>query len=380
MTIKVGVVIDPWDYPFNGTVVSTRRFVAALSSQINFRLLATPHTDIASDERMKQVPRLSIPGFNGLINGMKVPLANPWARGANVEDALLDLDLVHVQFPFFLGYSACRVANRLGLPLICSFHVQPENLLRNLGLKSSLLVNALYRLFIWGLYSRAQLVLAPSQFAADQLIKHGLKTPVEVLSNGVPKEFFDLERLPCCNGKLEILSVGRLAPEKHQHTILEAVSRSEYRDQIQIRMVGTGPQQQKLETQAAQLGLNAEIGPVDDEALRRCYQTADLFVHGGEIELEGMSVLEAMAAGNAVLVSDSVNSATMEFVTEDDSRFRQGDVVELTTKIDLWLSNPDARKKSGSDNRERASKRYHQHSVDQLLQVYKRYAKGATSD
>lgn len=380
MTIQVGVVIDPWDFPFNGTVVSTRRFVAALSSQINFHLLATPDTDIASDERMQQLPRLSIPGFNSVINSMKVPLANPWAKGVNVEETLKDVDIVHVQFPFFLGYSACRAANRLGLPLICSFHVQPENLLRNLGLESSVLVNALYRLFIWGLYSRAQLVLTPSQFAADQLIEHGLKTPIEVLSNGVPKEFFDLERLPPCGGKLEILSVGRLAPEKHQHSILEAVSRSKFRDQIQIRMVGTGPLQEKLEIQAAQLGLCAEIGPVDDAALRRCYQTADLFVHGGEIELEGMSVLEAMAAGNAVLVSDSVNSATMEFVTEEDSRFRQGDVFDLTIKIDRWLSDPEARKSAGADNRERAFKRHHQRSVDQLLQVYERYARGATSD
>ncbi|MFT6014291.1 MAG: 1,2-diacylglycerol 3-alpha-glucosyltransferase, partial [Candidatus Azotimanducaceae bacterium] len=156
--------------------------------------------------------------------------------------------------------------------------------------------------------------------------------------------------------------------------------RSEYRDQIQIRIVGTGPLQEKLDIQAAQLGLCAEIGPADDEALKRCYQTADLFVHGGEVELEGMSVLEAMAAGNAVLVSDSVNSATMEFVTEEDSRFRQGDVVDLTTKIDLWLANSEARKKSGADNRERAAKRHHQRSVDQLLQVYERYARGATSD
>ena len=375
MTVKVGVVIDPWDFPYNGTVVSTRRFVAALSGQINFRLLATPHTEIAPDHRMRTFPRLSIPGFNGIINSMKVPLANPWGSDVDIDGALQDLDLIHVQFPFFLGYSACRAANRLNVPLICSFHVQPENLLRNLGLESTWLANQLYRLFIWGLYSRAELVLTPSQFAADQLQQHGLKTPVKVLSNGVPSEFFNLQRVSSDDGTFRLLSVGRLAPEKHQHTILEAVAGSKFRDRIQIRMIGTGPLQQKLELKAQQLGLNAEIGPVDDETLKHCYQSADLFVHGGEIELEGMSVLEAMAAGNAVLVSDSDNSATLEFVTDQDNQFRQGDVVNLREKIDRWLADPEARVRAGISNRERAVVRHHQRSVDQLMEVYTKYAK-----
>jgi len=141
MTIKVGVVIDPWDFPFNGTVVSTRRFVAALNDQVEFRLLATPsdetHTGpCIAEPRIVAFPKLSIPGLNGIIDSMKVPLANPWASDAEVDKALAGLDLVHVQFPFFLGYAVCRAANRLGLPLICSFHVQPENLMRNLGLES----------------------------------------------------------------------------------------------------------------------------------------------------------------------------------------------------------------------------------------------------
>ncbi|MFT7245817.1 MAG: 1,2-diacylglycerol 3-alpha-glucosyltransferase [Candidatus Azotimanducaceae bacterium] len=374
MTKKVGVVIDPWDFPFNGTVVSTRRFVAALNDQIEFRLLATPSSEAPPDPRIEPFPKLSIPGFNGIIDSMKVPLSNPWGRGADLDRALAGLDLVHVQFPFFLGYAVCRAANRLGIPLICSFHVQPENLMRNLGLKSDWMVRCLYRLFIWCLYNRAELVLAPSQFAAEQLKQQGLISEVAVLSNGVPDEFFRLERLPTGNDRLQLLSVGRLAPEKHQRTILEAVARSRFRQIIDIQMIGTGPLQQELEQYSQKLGLNATIGPVDDEALRRAYQSADLFVHGGEIELEGMSVLEAMAAGNAVLVSDSVNSAAVEFVTETTSLFRQGDAADLAEKIDYWLSDSQARTQSGLDNRERAATRHHRQAIDQLLSIYERHS------
>jgi 1,2-diacylglycerol 3-alpha-glucosyltransferase len=374
MTKKVGVVIDPWDFPFNGTVVSTRRFVAALNDKIEFRLLATPSSEAPQDPRIESFSRLSIPGFNGIIDSMKVPLSNPWGRGADLDRALAGLDLVHVQFPFFLGYAVCRAANRLGIPLICSFHVQPENLMRNLGLKSDWMVRCLYRLFIWGLYNRAELVLAPSQFAAEQLKQQGLVSEVAVLSNGVPDEFFRLERLSAGNDRLQLLSVGRLAPEKHQRTILEAVARSRFRQVIDIQLIGTGPLQQELEQYSQKLGLNATIGPVDDETLRQAYQSADLFVHGSEIELEGMSVLEAMAAGNAVLVSDSVNSAAVELVTETTSLFRQGDAADLAEKIDYWLSDSQARTQSGLDNRERAATRHHRQSIDQLLSIYERHS------
>jgi len=232
----------------------------------------------------------------------------------------------------------------------------------------------MYKLFIWGLYNRAKLVLTPSQFAADQLRQHGLIKPVSVLSNGVPDEFFKLERMHTDNDRLQLLSVGRLAPEKHQRTILEAVAGSRFRDQIDIQLIGTGPLQQELENYSQRLGLDATIGPVDDETLRSAYQSADLFVHGGEIELEGMSVLEAMAAGNAILVSDSASSAAVEFVTHPNSLFRQGDVADLTEKIDYWLADSPARTQSGLDNRERAATRHHQQSVNQLLGIYERYS------
>lgn len=379
MALKVGVVIDPWDYPFNGTVVSTRRFVGALAGQVDFRLLAVPHPDQMPDHRMVAFPKLSLPGFNGVIDRMKVPLANPWSRKVNLDEALQGLDLIHMQFPFFLGYRVALAANRLRIPLLASFHVQPENLLRNLGLKSPRLTSLLYRLFIWALYERADLVLAPSLFAANQLRANGLSRPVEVLSNGVPKEFFQLQKRSA-EGLFQLLSVGRLAPEKHQNTLLQAVAMSRYRDRIQLRLIGTGPLQEKLEQQARQLDLNVAIGPVDNETLRACYESADLFLHGSEIELEGMSVLEAMAAGNTVLVSNSSSSAAVELIPDPNSQFVHGDPVDLSRKIDDWLSKPDARRQEGERNRERAHDRDHGQSVDQLLAIYHRYAGQARVD
>ena len=120
------MVVDPWSLPFNGTVVSTRRFIFALAaSGFRIRVLAID-ADPAVDSAAFQ--RLSIPGFNRIINTMRAPLARP--ERSKLRAALQDCDVVHVQFPFFLGHAAIGEAKRMGIPVVCSFHVQPENILR----------------------------------------------------------------------------------------------------------------------------------------------------------------------------------------------------------------------------------------------------------
>lgn len=377
---KVAVVIDPWDYPFNGTVVSTRRFVEALTDQIDFRLLAisnSAESRSAMDSRICGFPKLSIPGFNRIIESMKVPLANPWSKRGAVAASLEGVDLVHMQFPFFLGSAVCRQAKRMGLPLICSFHVQPENLLQNLKINSPLLAKWLYKLFIWGIYRHADLVVTPSEFAASQLENHGLNKPTEVLSNGVPKEFFNLPRHPNQTDlgakKFKILSVGRMAPEKHHELIFEALSHSKYKERIHLRLIGAGPLEAHLKARINELQLDAELGAASDEALATAYSQSDLFVHAGEVELEGMSVLEAMASGNAVLVSDSKNSAANELVEGQQALFDHRSALDLAAKIDYWIENSELRLAAGDRNRALAAERDHQASVDQLASIYARF-------
>lgn len=45
----IAIVIDPWEFPYNGAVVSTRRFVQALEERYSFKRLATAR--LASNPR-----------------------------------------------------------------------------------------------------------------------------------------------------------------------------------------------------------------------------------------------------------------------------------------------------------------------------------------
>ena len=362
---RIAVVIDPWDYPFNGTVVSTRRFVKALTrAGYRFQLLALPGPGVAEDEAFEQ---LSIPGVNGIINSMKAPLAKP--DRAKIRRLLEGCDLLHVQYPFFLAWAAIEEARVMGIPVVCSFHVQPENILQNLNLSSPLLVRWLYRFLIRTIYRKADHVIAPSAFAGTLLEKHGYAGPISVVSNGVPARFFEIERQPGGQRRL-LLSVGRLAREKQQETLLRAVAGSSYRDSLEVVLAGVGPREDDLKRLARELGINARIGWVDDEELMSLYGRADLFVHAGTIELEGMSVLEAMAAGNTVVVSDSVDSACAALIHEANARFAMGDPDDLAARIDYWLTHPEQRLSQGRFNRLFAQAHAHDKTSERLMGFY----------
>ena len=362
---RIAVVIDPWNYPFNGTVVSTRRFLKALEKEgYEFQLLSLAAPDLPEDTSFQ---KLSLPGFNRIIDTMRAPLAKPDRH--RIRRLLDGCDLLHVQFPFFLAHAAIREARAMGIPVVCSFHVQPENILYNIRLPSRLLSDALYRLFIRFIYRRADHVIAPSSFAAGLLTRHGLDKPVSVVFNGVPERFFQIERRTHDVG-FRVLSVGRLAREKQQETLLRAVALSSFRDKIEVVLAGVGPREAFLKRLAAKLGVRARIGWIEDDELSELYSSADLFAHAGTIELEGMSVLEAMAAGNVVIVSDANTSACAAMVHESLARFRKGDPADLADRIDYWLADPETREAQRRLNRLFARAHSHDRAAGRLMAVY----------
>jgi glycosyltransferase involved in cell wall biosynthesis len=225
-------------------------------------------------------------------------------------------------------------------------------------------------MFIREFYDRSAVVVAPSEFAADLLRLHGLKRPVEAISNGVPDAFFEIKRSKAKDGSIRILSVGRLAKEKRQEKLIEAVAASPHRDRIELTLAGVGPCEGPYKALAERLGVRAAVGPVSDEKLMALYAGADLFVHSSGVELEGMSVLEAMAAGLPVMVSASEDSALTSLVNEE-SRFHPLDVSGLSEKIDRWLADPKALEKRGAANRREARRFAHSRSVDALIKTYK---------
>jgi 1,2-diacylglycerol 3-alpha-glucosyltransferase len=333
--LHIAFVTDTVAGKLGGGVVAGRHLVDALRRRHRVTVVASDVTTPGD---------LRVPGFQLPIRSMRemqFTMARP--DRPRMAELFRDVDVVHVQFPFWLGVAAVEEARRARKPVVAAFHVQPENLLSNLGLRWPWLSRRIYAYWAARIFGCADAVVCPTQFAAHKLWEHGVTTPTHVISNGVPPDLGAL--IPTAQrigheGKFVVLAVGRLAAEKRQDLIIDAVKRSRYRDRIQLVLAGGGPKEAKLRALARDLPNPPELGFLPRERLAQRFAEADLFVHASEVELEGIAVLEAMSAGLPVLVADGAETAASGFALSDDFRFPAGDSAALAAKIDALVDSP----------------------------------------
>jgi len=168
------------------------------------------------------------------------------------------------------------------------------------GPKAALRNSLLRRLRRWDVATadRVDHYLANSSFVAGRIKRH-YGRDATVLHPPVDTEFFtpdlDVER------EKFALYVSALAPYKRIDVAIAACRRLG----LELRVVGSGPEQSRLEQEALRAG-GARVrflGRIEPEALRHLYRTATCFVQPG-VEDFGISVVEALACGCPVVALD----------------------------------------------------------------------------
>lgn len=109
-------------------------------------------------------------------------------------------------------------------------------------------------------------------------------------------------------GNRVFLYVGRLSPEKGIDTLIDAFSQYRSVDpQAQLRIVGSGPEEEALKALAIHHGVEASVvfpGAMQDHALQAEYLRATALVLPSRSEPWGLVVNEALHLGCPVIVSD----------------------------------------------------------------------------
>ncbi len=333
--MKIVFVADNVDGEKSGGVVSTRRFIDYFKKSDDLTVISTGK----AEEHKIVFPAFYLPFAKKQMQEMDFLFA--WPNKKVLTEAIKDADLVHIQFPFFLGYQALKIARKMNKPIVFGFHVQPENLMWNIGLDFDWLNAFLYRFFIRTFYNKADLVLSPSAFGKDMLEKYAIQTPVEVVSNGLPEQFKPKQcvKEQEFEGRFVILMVGRLATEKRHALVMQAIKQSKFKDKIQLVVTGQGALREELIDLGNSLPNPAFFEYVSQEKLITLFNTADLFIHASDIELEGMAVLEAIGCGLPALISDSKQSASAQFALNEQFLFSAGNLESLIEKMDYWIEH-----------------------------------------
>lgn len=153
-----------------------------------------------------------------------------------------------------------------------------------------------------------------------------------------------------------ILYLGRLSPEKNCHLLIEAYER--VTPDVKLVFAGgssyTDPYVERLRSHENERirFLDWVSGQEFDELLTN----AMLFVLPSDLEGLSLALLDAMAAGVCVLVSDIAENR--EVVRGAGFTFRAGDVDDLARMLWLLISNSELRKAAGQSAAKRVRETY----------------------
>ena len=280
-------------------------------------------------------------------------------------------DLIHIHankhFSTDVGALIARVKNT---PLVYSPHA---------GTFGKSLLGRIHNQTIGRVALSAEVVVCVSEYEKGLIKASGVGVKrFEVLPNGVDAGVYKSLAL---NKKSEalarrgptVLYLGRLSSHKGIDTLIDAMPLVLGRIP-EVRFVIAGPGEiPNLKTQISNLGKNALfLGEVSEEEKISLMQKASVFVLPSRSEAFGITVIEAMAAGCPVVVSDL--PALTEIVEHEKTGlvFPVDEAKALADRILKLLSDHELSQKVSKNAKEKVQEKYNwEKIINRLEKIYR---------
>lgn len=234
------------------------------------------------------------------------PLGNAASSGvasflANADE----FDVVHAHSHLYFSTNLTALGRRLGsTPLAITNH----------GLYSQTAPEWLFDMYLRTLgrwtFDSADVVFCYTEEDRNRLRERGISTDIAVVHNGIDTDRFtpDGPVHDAIHGNPAVLFVGRLVEGKRPGDALAAFNqlRDRFPDSV-LNICGEGPLRGDLEAEARQCGLADSVsflGHLPYDEMPAVYRAGDVLVLPSRAEGLPRTVLEAMASGTPVVVSN----------------------------------------------------------------------------
>lgn len=323
--MKIGIFTDAYYPQISGVVTSVmtlREELIKLGHEVYIITVSSPDTESIKDEegiiRIKSIPfkkwkelRIGLPFYLTLKNQIKE----------------LNLDIIHTQTEFTIGMVGRRIAKHMGIPLVHTYHtmyVDYTHYIYSFN-RGRTVVKDMVKSMTRSFLRPCCMAIAPTKKTKDALLSYGVKIPIEILPTGIDiKHFSRLDKSHPAIKELKarysiedddkvLLFLGRVSEEKSIGFLVDAFpSILERVSNLKLLIVGDGPDKQKIEDGVRAAELQDKViftGMVKFCDVPLYYSLGDVFVNASQTETQGLTIMEAMAAGLPIVVYNDSNIA-----------------------------------------------------------------------
>lgn len=284
-------------------------------------------------------------------------------------------DIIHLESIFGVAWEGLISAKLLGVPTVVTSHTVFPDAIGEISLLGMENLNW-FKKFLWRymvfFFNLCDIIISPSETMKKELINHGVKKPVYVISNGINTKEFNFYRRKKKREAI-VLYVGRLVSSKHVDTILKAFKLViQKKGKAKLWIVGNGPLEKELKEYVKKNGLEKYVkffGYIKNSELSEIYKKADIFATASTIETEGISILEAMSTGLPII---GINARAIPLLVKKNIGFiaKPNNEKEMAEFIIKLIKNYNLRLKFGK-NASKKAKEYELNKV--VFNLYRTY-------
>ena len=319
-----------------------------------------------------------------------LPGMNPYRVGLPMIDVKfkqkvknIHFDLMHAHCPFISGQLAQKLARKLQIPLVATFHTKYKEDFKRV-INNDLFIEFMMNLTL-DFYNNADLVWVPNNATGYTLKEYGFKGSFEIMPNGTDMVIPDkskyfkyrkkgLQMIGCDANEFVLLFVGQHRWEKNVKLILEALKKlNNEKEKFKMVFVGEGYAIKEMKQLVKLFHLMDNVKfmgvIINRNELKNIYAAADLFIFPSIYDNSPLVLQEAAAFGVSSIVVKGSSSA--EGIVDGVNGFViENEPSSLAKKITDLIKNQDLIRKAG----EGAQKSIY-HSWENIVnEVQQRYA------
>ena len=378
--MRIGIFTDTYTPDINGvvsSVVTLERGLQAAGHEVYIVTGQKNSLHAHWEGNVLRLPGLEIKKLYGYT------LSTPYHFEVKRIIESLHLDVIHVQQEFTVGIFGRILAHTLHIPVVYTYHTLYEDYTHYFSPSVRWGRCAVAAFSRW-VAAQVDGMIAPTGKVRGLLQGYGVRCPVFVVPTGIDLRRFQQEGDPMRRAVLRaslgipaentvLVCVGRLAEEKNIQELLKLRASLGSRP-VTLLLVGDGPDRPRLEQVAHDLRLEAPAvifaGMVPPEEVPEWYRLGDLFVSASSSETQGLTYIEALAAGVPALCRADL--CLEGVILEGENGWQYHSTAEFRQRLEEFLASPEtheALKRRAAESAEQFSAQRFAQRVERIYQM-----------